>query len=397
MIYPYRFTDFIWNLHDLQEMENYAKVIVLDISNFLYVKQPPQVSKKSINIHSIYHFFLYLRKIKKLTLTHNVCILNNIQNNSHKEVLCNLIILFLFKGAKIKAFDMYNGGSVLLEEGGSSHRSVKAVVTRFFSYDSPSQIWRAINRFVFKYIALKIPTINTHRLVAGLEWEKFARRGLVKGGTIVYGHSYDYSRYVKSKKYTHPDRDGTAVFLSDAGLTSSDTDSVYISGGRYSRSPKKWFGALENFFDFIEKETKVDVQIAGHYKSNYSSIEPLFGNRNVFYDQTLDLIYKCDYVITINSTAISYAIALNKPILFIYSDELERERLTMNSIKRLSSRLDVTPINIDNPLNGLSVKEYLAVDNNRYNNYKYSALTSKDSDKPNYKIILRDIMGINTD
>ena len=398
IIYPYKFTNFTWSLYDLREIEDHADVIVLDLFNYLYGKEKNWKCNNCTNkvhyIFSVYELILYTTKIKNMTIEQKIFIWNSIQNNSFKEILCNLVLFFLLKKCKIKSFDMYNGGVVLRDNKARSHRSAVSIISRVFSYDSSSQIWKAANRFFFRYLALKIPTINTHSFVSGSEWEKLAKEDSLGKKTIVYGHSYDYSKYIRSKKNNYPVKANTAVFLSDSGLLSQNTDSAYIGGGKYSRSSKVWFSALNDFFLFLERETKVSIQIAGHYKTNYLEIEPLFDNRRVYYNQTLDLIYQCEYVIAINSTAVSYAVALKKPILFIYSNELEREKLTMASIKKMSYRLGAKLINIDKSFQGLNIECCLIVDCDKYDDYKYSALTSKDSCYTNSEIILQEIMGV---
>lgn len=378
-------------------MERYIDVRIIDLSIPLYGENSSNKMhphKNCVNIKSIYQFFVYIKNLEKISKGKNVCLLNNIKNNTFKEVLCNLIVYFLLKDTLVKSFDLFNGGVVLSQLNSSKNQSMKNSFIRLFRNDSLKQIWKAFNRYFFKRVAEFLPTSVTHRFVAGEDWEVLAASSL-RGKTLVYGHSFDYSKIFSYENNVESEITKKAVFLSDSGLRASENDSFYLAKGKYSRSPDAWFKSLVSFFDYLENETEVKVEIAGHYKTSYKPIEPKFGNRKVYYDKTMELIRNCDYVIAINSTAISYAVAFKKPILFIYSDELQREKLTMNSIFNLSSSLGLKPININSSLSRLNISEYLSINDNLYENYVRCALTSLLSPKDqNYKIILSKLMEI---
>ena len=67
----------------------------------------------------------------------------------------------------------------------------------------------------------------------------------------------------------------------------------------------------------------------------------------------------------------------------------------MHNIQRTAEILGNKPVNIDDwPIN---VKALLGVNEDSYFNYAKSCHTSTESKRPNYQIILEDIMGIKTD
>ena len=96
---------------------------------------------------------------------------------------------------------------------------------------------------------------------------------------------------------------------------------------------------------------------------------------------------------TINSTAISYAVIFKKPIIFIYSNQLKEEASTMEYIYNLSSVLGTEPVNIDEPAD---FEKLLRFDHSKYEAYEKRVLTSDPTQRPNVQIILEDIMGIDT-
>ena len=102
----------------------------------------------------------------------------------------------------------------------------------------------------------------------------------------------------------------------------------------------------------------------------------------------------CEFVITRMSMAISYAVIFHKPVIFIYSDQIMAERLAMQWMFHMASWLGTTPINIDSPPRNFT--SLLQVKESKYKAYETACLTSATTSRPNYQIILEDIMGITT-
>ena len=153
-----------------------------------------------------------------------------------------------------------------------------------------------------------------------------------------------------------------------------------------------WYPALSNFFEFLEGDRQLTVRVAGHYKTNFDSPSLLFGNREVIYGRTPELVASSKFVITRISTAISFAVLYKKPIIFIYSDQLLKDSEFMSQIISISNVLGTSPINIDHfPTN---LESYLRVNEDKYRKYTLDFLTSKPNGVPNYRIILQDIMGV---
>lgn len=206
---------------------------------------------------------------------------------------------------------------------------------------------------------------------------------------MVFGNSLDYNNYILSRSLDAFE-ENKAILLDRPGPA---FNSDYIFEKRSERTTSEvWYPQLSLFFEKIEKETGVLVDIAGHYKSSHPAVSPLFGNRNVYYGQTRELVQKCKFVITISSTAISYAVLYKKPIILIFSNQLKLDKFKMREIYFLSNLLGITPINIDEP--PIDINNFLTVDEAKYENYKKCCLSSDNTGKPNHQIILHDIMDI---
>ena len=242
--------------------------------------------------------------------------------------------------------------------------------------------------FVSTFLNKKI----THRLVAGDRWNDLALKVHPFNIKLVLGHSNDFSNYlIKNQTGINSSLYPKIVLLDSAGP--AFISDAYLNKMKVQRTTDIWYPLLINFFNILEKTFNTDVEIAGHYKSLHEKNSSLFGERLVKCGETNKMIQSSLFVITINSTAISYAIIYNKPIIFIYSNQLLKEKDTMNYINNLSKYLGTKPINLDNLPSDFS--EYLNIDKDKYSRYIREVLTSNGSLKPNYKIIIEKIISDN--
>jgi hypothetical protein len=153
-----------------------------------------------------------------------------------------------------------------------------------------------------------------------------------------------------------------------------------------------WYPALVRFFEFLEPAACVKVEVAGHYKAAFPAIAPCFGNRSVYYGKTREMVRQSELVITIASTAISYAVLFKKPVIFIYSNQHKGNSDPMVDVNGFAEMLGTVPINIDDFPE--DIHPYLKVDDAKYSAYESEVLTSDPLGRPNFQIILEDIMGI---
>lgn len=407
VIYPYKFTNFLWDILSLDEFSKYSNVEVWDISFLIDKNFANSVSSASLarnelkKIKSIYSFVLNLRKLIRKNNDRNICILNEVPRSSLIGLLINMIIYFCLRSSAVKVVDLYNPGVPATYFDG-----VKAYNDSKPSPNFLSRIARSIRNstnfpeFIHKcitYISVKLavicPMFLTHRLAAGRGWMREAKKNIKSDVAIVKAHSNDYSIFLKNTNFAKraalkiPKKavmlDGAGpLFLSDSALTRRTVPFT----------TDVWYPALVRFFTLLERETNLIVEIAGHYKSNHLSPSPIFGGRNVVYGRTREMVEECEYVITRCSTAISYAVLYRKPVLFIYSNQLIGDLEVMRHIFGMADMLGTKPINID--LFSGDINDYLRVDEARYANYEQEVLTSSPMGRPNFQIILEDVMGV---
>lgn len=141
-----------------------------------------------------------------------------------------------------------------------------------------------------------------------------------------------------------------------------------------------YYSQLNNFFDFIENKFNIYVIIAAHPKAlRYKSENP-FNGRVIFFNLTCELVRDAAFVMTHYSSSISYPVLFKKPILFLTSQAQKKSmphshELTLYLRKYLNSEI----IYFDNFC--YTEKYKLQIDIEKYEDYKYKYLTSKESEK----------------
>lgn len=154
--------------------------------------------------------------------------------------------------------------------------------------------------------------------------------------------------------------------------------------GNKSVDPNIYFNKLNKFFEYMEKKYNMDVIISAHPKSDYT--HKTFNNRRIIKYKTPNLIENSQMVIAHGSTSVINAILANKPIIFLYYDEMLKKatRSWTKTTIQFSRELNTPLINLDNNIE-------LEIDIN-YKNYKIFKdkylLNKKKKDKANSDLIL---------
>jgi len=408
VLYPYPMSEFLYNLYELNNFSPYCDVVVWDISmltnpTFASALTYARASRSNIvSISTWRQFFRSVADLKRQSLTHALTIRTFPATNA-AEFLIATHLYYSFRKSPAKRFEVINYGLPVLTATSADNSPHKAPSTPliarlkvFIQHLTSMQVLQVrIADTMFRALARTYSGALTHRLVAGQQYLPEAFRGKTQSTTLLFGHSDDYSNYLRTSldhtaEITHSQK--FAVLLDTSGPAFPDDFSQMALESTCTTAI--WYPALAKFFDQLEVHTGVSVKIAGHYKSTHPPIAACFGNRAVHYGRTLELVRDCEFVITRESIAVSYAVIFRKPVIFIYSDEIEADRLSMQWPLHMASWLGTIPVNIDSPPTNFT--SLLQVNESRYKAYETACLTSATESRPNYQIILEDIMGITT-
>lgn len=186
----------------------------------------------------------------------------------------------------------------------------------------------------------------------------------------------DYDNYLNLKEVNDRAVDGKyAVFLdinlpyhSDLKLT-----------GWPTVDPSEYYQSLNSYFLLLEQKYDLKIVIAMHPRT--STLLDVFDGRKTFRMCTAELVKDADFVISHTSTALSYAVLNLKPLIFIYTREMEvlNTPTIFSEIFIHADYFNLAPHNISefDDVSQVSVKE---VNETCYDNYKYRYLTSKESE-----------------
>ena len=194
---------------------------------------------------------------------------------------------------------------------------------------------------------------------------------------IIKTPSFDFNENLKYKKNLI-NRKNFFLYLDQYEHNHPD----YNFFGVNKVNAKNFYSSLNNFFDKLEKKYKKKIIIAAHPKSNNHKY---FNKRKVIFDKTLELTKNCFATITHDSTAISYSIIYQKPIIFIVNNEMIRiDKYKEKKIKVFANELNSTLINVDKIKNIEKFnKNFKKINKNAYNDYilKYINNESKSEKK----------------
>ena len=192
---------------------------------------------------------------------------------------------------------------------------------------------------------------------------------------VVHINYQDYDYYQLSKnKAKRIIAEDYCVFLDEGCVHNSNVKLLKME----ELDPEKFYGALNHFFDEIEKKLNLKVVIAAHPGIHYD--KSTFPGRCIYEGKACELVKDCKFVISQSSTSTSFAVLYKKPIVLVYTNEYAVKRRTgFRILEFLSTTLRLKSYNIDRG-DSFGRFEIPTVNTSLYDNYKYSCLTSKESE-----------------
>jgi len=343
-------------------LENKVEVELIDITEVLFSYKANQIVENVISINS------YKKLEEYFHSNDNVQTLYNIQ--IHFETRFLKLFLLLKK---------YNCKTSIFEIGYLPSANTEQRMKKYLK--QPLQL---VKRVVFKIVEKLLVKLNfidlkyDVRFVAGNISREIASYNSNRIVEINY-IDYEYNRYRSS---VFKNKKNYFVFL-DNFLHGHEDHNFANTGNINNFSKKKYIKNLNNFFDKIEKKFNVEIIIAAHPKSDYSENE--FENRKIIKNDTASLLQNADAVISHHSTSISYAVLNEKPIIFIYDESIKVNfRNVYMYIEVFANYLHMPFVNIDSE----KISSMPVVLESKYNDYKYSFLTTKNSEQFTNKQII---------
>jgi len=205
---------------------------------------------------------------------------------------------------------------------------------------------------------------------------------------IIKAHSLDYDLYLEEEKVSnnHQSNEEYILFIDEFGPYHPDI--LFNENRKPDVKSKTYFSDINIFFNRLECETGIMVLIAAHPRSDYTNIGNPYGKRKIISGETIKLVKNAKFVVAHASTAISFAVLYNKPIILLSSPDYSKRY--NHGIKALGKELNVIILNVSKPF--FLPNNYLNTDELSYNEYIDKYIKSDGTLKKNVWEIFTDFI-----
>ncbi len=222
--------------------------------------------------------------------------------------------------------------------------------------------------------------------------EPYLKKYRLAKSSVVGIHSFDYDRYLAYLKGPKPTMHSRpyCVFI-DQGLA-YHRDFIGTAQGA-PVTAAAYFKDLNQFFTRIERETGLDVIIAGNPRIDYAVLPDMFFGRPVITGETLALIAQSELVLMHSSTAVSFAVIFDKPIMILKTTEIAQAPGLGTMVDNMAHALGLQPVAIDQAdiLDQLHLSNYDQWPRD-YTHYKYQYIMSRGvDDQPTWEIVIHEL------
>ena len=196
--------------------------------------------------------------------------------------------------------------------------------------------------------------------------------------SIIQAHNFDYDFFLKEKNTKQNKDSNFLVFLDEDGPYHSD----YIHQGiKPYVTAKNYYPAVDLGLDVIAKSLKLNIKIAAHPRSNYENKQIKY-QHPILENKTFELVRDADVVVGHSSTALQWAVMMNKPIILVTTNEIQNAFYAKNYLKLINSfasELGKKVINLDNLSKIKNINTYLSIDKEKYKKYIETYIKTKGS------------------
>jgi hypothetical protein len=392
VIYPYKFSDLVWDLLEIDQLKAHCIVDVLDIS--IFFNKRAHISSNAIlgrnrittDIDSFYKLSLYLFKYVLEKHGSNTVIINEVPRNSIIGECVNLLLFFINLKNKFKIVNYINGGVPFEASAFDNETLRQSKVKKLVKLNNITEAKQLFIVYLFALLNKIFPDSCTHKIVAGKKWEKLALRKHRDRQKLVFANSSDYSNFIRTKKETKNSKISEMFVMLDSPGPKFAGDTIFHKK-KSQLTSEVWYPLLNGFFHHLVQAYGLTPLISVHYKSNIEELAPFYPGLMLQKGETVKYVAQSQFVVATTSTAISYAVVFKKPVILIYSDQSSKDLNLMAYMQMLSEELDSPLVNI----NDKNIELRLKVNLTKYTAYQQNYLTSLSYNLPNFEILLNEV------
>jgi len=252
-----------------------------------------------------------------------------------------------------------------------------------------SVVWRELNNSPFFKWAIRVVNLIQPLEIVWLATreERIPRISIDRNTVIRFIHNLDYDIFFEMSKPSNysSDQFSPVVILDSMGPLHPD----FLVEARESEIDLFTYSKMiTNFIRKFQLDTGKKIVVAAHPRSDLDISRRLYGEVEVFFHKTSELVSRSSAVIsTDGSTAISFAVMWRKPLIILNSSLFDSQSKEFN--KLFSCLLAATEIDLDSDY---SIPKIIEIDNYLYEQYEHSYI--KKPGTPNnlfWKVVVEDI------
>lgn len=392
IVIPFQFSNSDYERFEVSYLKKFIEVKILDISLLIHpnldsVNQfTDSTSLEIIQVSSLKNLFHNLKLFSK---THSkIVFMNMIQLTNLNSLIFNLslkffnfnFISFINPGVPIDSFP---------KKVGLLSKIYLTIMNKGFL-----AFLTIVYTILIKKLSAYLLNNPNYLIVAGNKYFDSLHIPLDSKTKIIKGSSWDCSRYFRYNENPNKLKGDSKFIVLLEGITPIGKGDALVDNHKPSFTPENWFPSVSLFLDKLELISECETIVAAHPKSKHSANPSYLGFRKVSFNNTFELIRNSNLVIGRNSAALSMAVLMNKPIINIYNNELEKNEIDLRSIKNYAYEMGVDAINIDQKDSVYEIEKLFKLNQTKYREYTKNFLTSRDDEKPNYKVVLHEVFNI---
>lgn len=195
-----------------------------------------------------------------------------------------------------------------------------------------------------------------------------------KFSKIINVNYFDYDKFLCSNNCDRLIKSNYCLYLDEYLPFHPDFQMFNIKTIEY----KQFYRSLNNFFSFIENKYNIEVVIAAHPKAEKYKQINYFEGRKIFFNKSSELTKDAEFVLSHNSSSLSFAVLNLKPIILLYNDSIKQIMPnTYNVIINYFKALGVNCVNFEEEFGDININK---PDEFKYSDFRYKYLTSKVSE-----------------
>jgi hypothetical protein len=373
VIWPYRFRDFDWQRLELDHLAPHVEIHVHELMDALTPEFGAAYANQSENpaVKRFASLKEWRKEFKKVSK--DAVVFNHVRPiNLRSTLICATL-----RRSRTIVVGFSTGGVPFSDFRLDPERR-----------DLPKSLKKALHFFRRNLLLVFMPN---KVVVGGTEEVDRVRRDYPRSTKRVLANSSDFSNSLCFSLSSDTSK-LTAVYL-DTGFPGFPRDEV-IEKIVEQVDGQDWYPKLDKFFGFVERELKNKVEIAIHPKHVGRDHQPMFGGRSSVGGKTPELVKNASLVIATNSTSISYAVAFAKPLILVTSNQIQngRDQYKASLIANIATETGARIFNIDREYTEQDLREAMVIDHAKYESYKRKYLTSRTDGKPNYQVLLDEVI-----